>query len=1086
MSAKHTSHVSPPTSITSSQSEQLLREVTSEPSEASRRRPRRMSIEVQLHLEHGEVDLNTIHPLDDESVRLSTSDSVSQTQTTTILEPFSSEDSTATASQSQSIKKSKTKPVSESNFTTDNTNSVSPSRDISMTQATTTVAAQVSNYKYVIEMKNITIQLLCSANEWSCRGHCYGDNENASASDKTLKCRCDAICISFGDCCPDYFLLCRNVTNETAFQDNSLDQNTSQTERTAKHFHSQIEGFSNSSSAKILVLDLLQLYGSCADVSSEHGYLVVSNCPNDSDPESADVCANPPSAFMELVSYNQYTELAFRNVHCAACFSVLEEDLIPWEVTADCVEIVDKEKTLGNLEQGKCKYYHNFTSGTPPYSLMRPCTRAWPTEKHEVEELEKSELCSREDRSLCTSYQFPVRVNSTLRVRNPHCYLCVLGESTESFSDTCSSFGSVGPPLVVIGPGIGALFDLGKTYVKKEAVLFNLDGEPVTLDDFSCATNEVFDLQFIKCRPLICPALHYALLGECVRNSSVIVAAETQPLPQGTQSIFVMFPRATPYPILDYTLNIRQHKVPEFSEIGEFAFVCSNYSYNDQPMNTQTTVSANTKCIHCDNTSVLDFIDDAATGIQLTISNSSDLHQALTLIGEHFGSVWEVSNMCSEGSNVSVEDLCNTTAVLVYEHVTNTTIGNTLYAEVSVENTTVLYPLENIFFDVLMTAETGFLLTKIVVCDTFQPATTLHCPVISFSIEEVDLVEESYIKIRKTGEMYAPNEYEMSDHFAYICNRLGRLGDFWVYLRQFDFDQTQAYVSAACSAVSVLCLAMLLMSHCLLPEMRNTAGKMTAGLAAFILTGQLLLFANFNNQTVCQAVAVLTHWVWLSTFGWMSSISIDLAMTFYSVFKARNSRSRSSFWKFSVLSLGLPLCVVAVCLAVDLTHPGGRSVGYGEKVCFWIGESEALVYGFYVPVGCSLLVNMVCFSLTLYGIESTKRSASTLKQRRQDRGRCIIYVKVSVTMGFTWTLGFVAAVTGHVVAVYAFIIFNGLQGACLFVCYTLSARNVGRLRARLLGATSSVPSTSGDRASGDRSRVSGSGAVNSKSGCTQI
>ncbi|KAK7107243.1 hypothetical protein V1264_015194 [Littorina saxatilis] len=905
------------------------------------------------------------------------------------------------------------------------------------------------------------------------------------------------MCISFGDCCPDYFLLCRNTTNETPFQQsNSFEQNMPQVkekERTVKHFHSQIEDFGNSSSTKMLVLDLLQQYGSCADVSSEHGYLVVSQCPNDSDPESADVCANPPSAFMELVSYNQYPELTFRNIHCAACFSLQPQDLIPWEVTADCGDIMDKEKTLEKLVKGNCKYYHNFTNGDPLYSLMRPCTRAWPTEEHEVEELEKSELCSREDKSLCTSYLFPVRVNNTLRVRNPHCYLCLSGETTASFHDNCGLFGNGGPPTHGIGPGIGVLFDLGKRDKNKNAVLFTLDGEPVTIDDFSCATNEVFDFQFIKCRPLICPALHYELLGECVKTSSVIVAAETQPLPQGTQSIFVLFPRVTTNPFLDYTFKIHQHKVPEFSAIGEFAFVCGNHSLpldrfmsDDYLSDTQTMVAADTECIHCDNASVLDFIDDAATAIKLTISNSTNLFQAISLIREHAGSILEVSNLCTVQAEVVMNDMCNTTKVLVYENIRNTTIGDKLYAEVSVKNTTVLYPMENIFFDFLMTAQNGSSLRKIFVCDTFQPITSLQCPVISFSIDEVDLVEDSYIQIRKTGELYDQEEYEIVDHTVYVCNRLSGLGDFWVSLRQFDFDQTQAYVSAACSAVSVLCLTMLLMSHGLLPELRNMAGKMTASLAAFILTGQLLLFANFSNQTLCQAVAVLTHWVWLSTFGWMSSISINLAMTFYSVFKARNSRSRSSFWKFSVLSLGLPLCVVAVCLAVDLTHPGGRSVGYGEKVCFWIGESEALVYGFYVPVGCSLLVNMVCFSLTLYGIETTKRSTSTLKQRQQDKGRCIIYVKVSVTMGFTWTLGFVAAATGHVVAVYAFIIFNGLQGACLFVCYTLSARNVGRLRARLLGATSSVPSTSGDRASGDRSRVSGSGAVKATFECTRL
>ncbi|GIY29840.1 g_PROTEIN_RECEP_F2_4 domain-containing protein [Caerostris extrusa] len=58
-----------------------------------------------------------------------------------------------------------------------------------------------------------------------------------------------------------------------------------------------------------------------------------------------------------------------------------------------------------------------------------------------------------------------------------------------------------------------------------------------------------------------------------------------------------------------------------------------------------------------------------------------------------------------------------------------------------------------------------------------------------------------------------------------------------------------------------------------------------------------------------------------------------------------------------------------------------------------------------------------------------------------DKVRYFLYLKLSVVLGLAWTLGLIAGLTRMDAFWYPFIILNGLQGALIFIAFTIK-RNI--------------------------------------------
>lgn len=84
---------------------------------------------------------------------------------------------------------------------------------------------------------------------------------------------------------------------------------------------------------------------------------------------------------------------------------------------------------------------------------------------------------------------------------------------------------------------------------------------------------------------------------------------------------------------------------------------------------------------------------------------------------------------------------------------------------------------------------------------------------------------------------------------------------------------------------------------------------------------------------------------------------------------------------------------------------------YGDIIC-WVSSKMALVVFFAIPLGLLLLINATLFVISAHNIAQARASARVLG--RQEDLKMAIYIKLTLVMGLTWVLGFLAALVPDV------------------------------------------------------------------------
>jgi hypothetical protein len=110
----------------------------------------------------------------------------------------------------------------------------------------------------------------------------------------------------------------------------------------------------------------------------------------------------------------------------------------------------------------------------------------------------------------------------------------------------------------------------------------------------------------------------------------------------------------------------------------------------------------------------------------------------------------------------------------------------------------------------------------------------------------------------------------------------------------------------------------------------------------------------------------------------------------------------------------------------------------------WFGSRNGLLVFFVVPISTLLVVNLVLFAVSVRQIQAAAKASRVAVQKPANSRLVVIYVKLSILMGFGWFIGYIAALTDWTFLWYLFIIINSLQGT--FICLAFVAtRQVVRL-----------------------------------------
>ncbi|GAB1609296.1 uncharacterized protein LOC115229438 [Argonauta hians] len=305
---------------------------------------------------------------------------------------------------------------------------------------------------------------------------------------------------------------------------------------------------------------------------------------------------------------------------------------------------------------------------------------------------------------------------------------------------------------------------------------------------------------------------------------------------------------------------------------------------------------------------------------------------------------------------------------------------------------------------------------------------------------------------------------------------------------------TQIILTIVFGILSLIALLAVLITYTLFSKLRNIPGinMMNLTLALFGADLIFLVFSSVESDAVCVTVAVSLHYLFLASFFWMNVMSYDLFRTFGHINVLPTPRQKSKVIpRYLLYAWGAPLCIVAMCLVIEFGHIfPSVSIGYGRanptgffgknltqgsfnqslnrtyasmgtpqtshQLGCWIQDPSASLIAFGIPLSIIILSNVVMFIRTIYCIRRNLKTIHlNINHPVSGRHDVILYVRMSVVMGFTWVLGFASSgISGGAnpsdniclllnILGILFVIFNCSQG--IFICsvFVLNRRVFG-------------------------------------------
>ncbi|CAH1396514.1 unnamed protein product [Nezara viridula] len=260
-------------------------------------------------------------------------------------------------------------------------------------------------------------------------------------------------------------------------------------------------------------------------------------------------------------------------------------------------------------------------------------------------------------------------------------------------------------------------------------------------------------------------------------------------------------------------------------------------------------------------------------------------------------------------------------------------------------------------------------------------------------------------------------------------------------IKEYLSQKIDGYLTLVCMSTSIICLFLHLFISIISPIPKTLPAKVLNSLAISLMVAQTLFLCGVFDvsRNICQVIAILTQFFYMTSFFWMNAMSIDICNTFSNA-SLKNSSSKSHI-KYAIYAWGGPTLIITISVIAELTDllPKEYRPHYAARpnVC-WFGNSLPLAIFFYFPMFFLLLMNVVLFTITVYWLQKHHSSSEKLKTSgRKEYSRLWLYIKLSTIMGTSWTFGLLASITRIPGYRYPFTILNGLQGAFIFIMFDL-------------------------------------------------
>ena len=259
-------------------------------------------------------------------------------------------------------------------------------------------------------------------------------------------------------------------------------------------------------------------------------------------------------------------------------------------------------------------------------------------------------------------------------------------------------------------------------------------------------------------------------------------------------------------------------------------------------------------------------------------------------------------------------------------------------------------------------------------------------------------------------------------------------------------------------SVSIICLILLLITYGLFQELRTVPGMNLMNLSFSMSLSHLLWLigsSHFTGTTACKVFSILEHYLFQVSFLAMSVISYHSWYVFSQPFAGRvANKSSRRFIKYSAFVWLVPAIFVAICVTLDKT--GAFLVDY--ETSGWLGNVDAKLYLFLLPLALSLVYNIFTFIRTAVSLYRHDQNSQVL-QRKKGKQNLLICTKLATLVGFPWVFAFIGIMFPDVEAFeYLFVVFACLQGLYIGMAFLFNKKTLNLYKERWnIGSRRNVP-----------------------------
>ena len=352
-------------------------------------------------------------------------------------------------------------------------------------------------------------------------------------------------------------------------------------------------------------------------------------------------------------------------------------------------------------------------------------------------------------------------------------------------------------------------------------------------------------------------------------------------------------------------------------------------------------------------------------------------------------------------------------------------------------------------------------IVSITVCRKRLSLPCINGTFINLSAYEVTEFPNKSVLWNIRGKIFTEGNYEKQNGTTWVCTNFSSNVTKETLLVEQTVEQSLSIATTVGLSLYVCSLSALLITYSIFCELCTLPGISLMNLSLSVLASHLLWLvgSGLRSETkLCTFISVVLHFVFLSSFVWMSIIAIDTWRAFTKTGQRTNRmaqrQKRKRYLPFMTIGWVGPLMFCLFCFTLDKTNT--VAIGYGGTKGCWIQSTSSILYFFAVPMGVLLLLNAVFFVLTVKSINETMKNSQMARGQKRSKKDLAIFVRFAALMGFTWVFGFLSSV--HLFLSYVFVISCTLQGVYIAVAFLFTKR-ILKLYSILLCKGWSSPST---------------------------